>query len=268
MNFVCPKCRLALSLSGGALRCENNHTYDVARQGYVNLLLSGGGIHGDNREMVEARRDFLDTGAYLLLAEKLVKLAKRHFCGTRILDIGCGEGYYTDHILRALSNEQVELSAFDISRDAVKLAAKRNKSVSLAVASAYDMPLSDGSVDMAFNMFSPLCEKEVWRALRDGGIFIMAVPGEEHLFGLKSVAYRDPYKKELLDPELTGFSLLESERVRYTLTLDSKEKIRALFMMTPYAYRTSEEGRERVFSLDSLVTEVDFVVFVYKKQPL
>ena len=128
-SFICPVCKSEISLFERTYKCNNNHCFDLSKDGYVNLLMSqqsSSKRHGDDKLMVKARRDFLDTGAYLPLAEKLVKLAKRHFCGTRILDIGCGEGYYTDHILRALSNEQVELSAFDISRDAVKLAAKRN----------------------------------------------------------------------------------------------------------------------------------------------
>lgn len=268
MNFVCPKCAMPLIESDGAAKCENGHSFDRAKAGYYNLFLSSaGGTHGDNREMVEARRAFLDTGAYKPLADKVSEIIKRYISGGAILDIGCGEGYYTDIIERGFSDAglTVSVSAFDISRDAVKYAARRNKNLELAVASAYKMPVADGSFDCAVNMFSPLAKGEVLRALKRGGIFVMAIPGEEHLFGLKAAAYDSPYKNKVGDAEILGFELVSEERIKYTLTLDGADKIRSLFMMTPYAYRTGRAERERIFSLDRLETLVEFVVFTYKK---
>lgn len=266
MNFVCPKCRLPLEIDGGSAKCQNNHTYDKAKAGYYNLLLSNvGGIHGDNQEMLEARRAFLDTGAYKPLADRIAELAIRYLSGTAVLDIGCGEGYYTDIIEKALFERGASVSAFDISRDAVKYVARRNKRPELAVASAYHMPTSDESFDMAINMFSPLVPDEIRRTLKPGGVFIMAIPGENHLFGLKSATYKTPYKNEVADSRIDGFDLVESETLSYMLELDAKEKIKSLFMMTPYAYRTSIEDKTRVLSLDKLTTEVEFVIFVYKR---
>ena len=267
MDFVCPKCARALTVGEeGTAKCSENHSYDRARAGYYNLLLSSvGGVHGDNLEMVDSRHAFLDTGAYAPLANTVAMLAEEYISGGRLLDIGCGEGYYTDIIEKRLLGRGVSISAFDISRDAVKYAAKRNRRISFAVASAYHMPVADESFDLITNTFSPLATDEIKRALRRGGHFIMAIPGENHLFGLKSATYKTPYKNEVQDSYIEGFELVRTERISYTLTLDSSEKIRSLFMMTPYAYRTRSEDRERVLSLESLVTEVEFVVFVYKK---
>ena len=198
MNFVCPKCRGALTLEDGVAKCPLGHTYDRAKAGYFNLLLSSsGGTHGDNREMVEARRAFLDTGAYFPLAKRVSELARAHLSGTRVLDIGCGEGYYTDVIEKSVVSVGATVSAFDISKDAVKYAARRNKNLELAVASAYKMPTADESFDLAINMFSPLSKEEIYRSLRKNGVFILAVPGKEHLFGLKSATYKTPYKNIL-----------------------------------------------------------------------
>lgn len=268
MNFVCPKCALPLTVcEGGAAKCPAGHSYDRARAGYYNLLLgSGGGTHGDNAEMVEARRAFLDTGAYRPLADKVAELLLKYMRGTRLLDIGCGEGYYTDAILGAFAKEGRELSVsgFDISRDAVKLAARRNKSLELAVASAYRMPVADGSFDGALNMFSPLAPSEILRALAPEGVFVMAIPAEDHLFGLKRAAYKTPYKNEVSDPALDGFRLLCTERVSYTLKLHGAE-ISSLFAMTPYFYRTPPEDKARVMAMTELTTDVDFLIFVYKR---
>jgi 23S rRNA (guanine745-N1)-methyltransferase len=114
-------------------------------------------------------------------------------------------------------------------------------------------------------MFSPLAPDEVLRALKRGGIFVMAIPGVEHLFGLKAAAYDKPYKNTVLDSKIDGFELVSQENIKYRITLDGKDKIKSLFMMTPYAYRTGRVERERIFALDTLETDVEFIVFVYKK---
>ena len=264
MKFICPKCASPLTVcDGGAAKCKNNHSYDRARAGYYNLLLgNASGTHGDNREMLDARRAFLDTGAYRPLADAVAALCVKHASRGSILDVGCGEGYYTDIIERASG---AEISAFDISREAVKLAHRRNPRLSLAVASAYKVPAADESFDLVLNMFSPLATDEILRVLRRDGIFVMAIPGEEHLFGLKAATYNTPYKNEVRPKELAGFELISDERVRYEMHLTSGEDIRALFMMTPYAYRTGREERERVLSLSELYTEADFYVLAYRK---
>lgn len=268
MKFICPVCGGELSLCGGSARCDNSHTFDRAKEGYFNLLLSGSSKnHGDNAEMVLARRAFLDTGAYLPLAERTLSVIFRHLPegeGLTLLDIGCGEGYYTDIFERGLA-PFVSVSAFDISRDAVRRAAKRNKNLSLAVASAYHMPIADGSFDVIVNMFSPLSEGEILRALSDDGIFVMVIPGENHLYSLKAATYDNPYKNEVKDSHIEGLSLIAEERLSYKINLNSREEIKNLFMMTPYAYKTSRADTERLLSNDSLECEAEFIIFVYKR---
>jgi 23S rRNA (guanine745-N1)-methyltransferase len=127
------------------------------------------------------------------------------------------------------------------------------------------MPLSDCSVDVVFNAFSPLAIDEVRRVLRTGANFVMVYPGREHLFGLKSVIYKTPYKNEPQDTSLSGFKLVSHDILSYEIKLCTKEDIHSLFMMTPYAYRTSREDRERVLSLSEVSTEVEFVIDVYEK---
>ena len=270
MLFVCPKCKKKLNiLDTGVARCEAGHSFDRAKAGYYNLLLgNSGGVHGDNRDMVEARRAFLSRGYYEPLANTVTELVLRHTeKACALVDAGCGEGYYTDFVERALSSRDgvSRVSAFDISRDAVKLAHRRNGNISLCVASSYDMPLADGSVDAVINVFSPLALEETHRVLKKDGIFVMAFPGEMHLFSLKSAIYDTPYKNKPESAELTGFKLLESQHLEYTMEISGTEDLQSLFMMTPYAYRTPREARERISSLDKLSCEADFYVLVYKK---
>lgn len=267
MKFICPICSRILAISeNGAAVCPSGHSFDRSREGYYNLLVNASAkTHGDNREMLTARRRFLDTGAYLPLAERVADaVCKSMPRGGALLDVGCGEGYYTDLVKRAMG-DRGEAWGFDISRDAVRLAARRSRELHLAVASAYRMPVADESIDVAMNIFSPLAIEEIRRILRRGGRFIMAIPDENHLFGLKQALYSTPYKNVVKDKHIDGFTLISEERISYPLCLDSGEKVYSLFMMTPYAYRTPREAVERVLSLDSLECEADFTLLVYGK---
>lgn len=270
MNFICPKCRLPLIVGeGGSAVCERGHSFDRARAGYYNLLLGvGGGTHGDNREMVEARRAFLSAGYYQPLAEELARLASKYCKKDGILlDAGCGEGYYTDRVERELYSRDgtSRVMAFDISKDAVRMASKRNSRISLAVAGSYSMPAYDASVSLVLNTFSPLALSEVVRVLEGNGIFIFVYPAEEHLFELKAAIYDTPYKNNPEDTCLAGLTHVETKRLTYKMSFETPDAIKNLFMMTPYAYRTSEMGRARVLNLEKLDCTADFYIGIYKK---
>ncbi len=269
MKFVCPKCGEKLNIEVGRAVCQSGHSYDRSKGGYYNLLLSQkGGTHGDNKEMVFARRAFLSAGYYAPLARYVATQAMEYTpISGSILDAGAGEGYYTDFIERTIFERdgKSDVSAFDISKDAVREIAKKNPRISLAVAGSYHMPIAGSSVDTVVNTFSPLALEETRRVLKSGGHFIMAIPGENHLFGLKQAIYETPYKNIVADTALDGFELIEDEPLTYKIGLDSPEAVRDLFMMTPYAYRTRFADREKILSLVSLETEVDFRVFVYRK---
>ena len=269
MLFLCPKCKKELNIEKGFCRCDSGHSYDRAKEGYYNFLLGrSGGVHGDNIKMVEARRDFLNRGYYAPLAKRLAELTLQYTeKGGRVLDSGCGEGYYTDIVEKSLFERDGEsfVFGFDISKDAVKRAARVNSRTALAVASSYDMPIGDGSVDTVYNVFSPLALSETGRILKGGGKFIMVIPDEEHLFELKAAVYDTPYKNKVENTEIPGFKLLLRENLRYEMELDSREAVSSLFMMTPYAYRTSPENIARIEKLDSLSCRAEFILLAYEK---
>ena len=268
MLFVCPKCKGKLNIAeGGRAVCQSGHSFDRAKEGYYNLLLgASGGTHGDNAEMVAARRTFLERGFYGPLADAMSDIV----CGVlessnaSVLDAGCGEGYYTERVARRVA-DRARVAAFDISKDAVKRVAKRGFAGDFAVASAYKMPLLDGSVDAIYNVFSPFAPGECHRVLRSGGYFIAAIAAEEHLFELKEKIYDTPYKNVVADKALSGFELVDERELKYDILLETREDVRSLFMMTPYAYRTSEEGRKRVNAIECLQTTAHFLILVYRK---
>ena len=269
MHFICPKCKGKLNIEDKRCFCDEGHSYDRAKGGYYNLLLgSSGGVHGDNREMVLARRAFLGGGYYEPLAKLVASLALEYTQrGGSVLDAGSGEGYYTDVIERAIFDRDGEsdVSAFDISKDAVREVAKKNPRISLAVAGSYHMPIADESFDTLVNTFSPLALSETHRVLKAGGHFVMAIPDEMHLYDLKAVVYDTPYKNVVSDSNLEGFELILDRPLHYEINLESQDAIRNLFMMTPYAYRTKPSDRARILELEKLNCRIHFRIFVYKK---
>lgn len=265
MQFICPVCRQKLTRENNSLVCENRHCFDFSKSGYVNLLTgSKGGNHGDNKLMINARRSFLSKGFYKPLCDALVSTVSEFaFPGARVIDCGCGEGYYTNRIYREIPD--IRLCAFDISKDAVFLASRDNRECEYAVASSFDIPVEDGSIDILTEIFSPFCRDEFTRILKTGGILISVIPLEDHLFELKQAVYDNPYRNEPAPLEMQGYSLVDKREVSYTIDLDDNSDIKNLFMMTPYYYKTGAIEQSRLNTLQSLSVSVRFLILIYKK---
>ena len=181
-----------------------------------------------------------------------------------LLDIGCGEGYYTA-ALRDAVGEDSKIYALDISKDALKATAARHLGATLFVASAYNVPIADESMDGVCLFFSPYAREEILRVLKKGGFFFMAIPDERHLLGLKTALYDTPYLNRPERTEIEGFRLLSDIAVADEITLPDAQTIQDLFCMTPYYYKTSPKDKEKLASLSSLQTEICFRLLVYEK---
>ncbi len=267
MSLLCPVCGEMLNQEERRYLCPRGHSFDRAKQGYVNLLQSQRSSdrnHGDDREMVTARREFLERGYYAPLRELLTEKVYFYTAPNGVIaDAGCGEGWYTEGVAERLPGATV--IGFDISKEALKWAAKRKGMDHLAVASCYRMPLADDSVDALLNFFSPLAAEEYARVLKPGGHLFRAVPGTHHLWELKSAVYETP-KPNLPEPEeLPGLTLLERCPIQNTVTLESNEQLQALFKMTPYYYRTSPADKAKLEQYPTFTTRTEFTLLIYQK---
>ena len=261
--LICPVCRKPLSKDEAAKRyfCEKNHSFDIAREGYVNLLSGSksGDRTGDDKISARSRRDFLNRGYFSPLRDKLKEILSSK-TGV-LLDICCGEGYYTS----ALGGENLSVYGFDLSREAVKIAAKRG-GAEYFVGNLKNIPLPDGSVDCATVIFAPFDDEEYHRVLKKGGELYSVVPGERHLWGLKEALYENPYPNDEKLPEARLLKPVSKEKIKDRITLRTKEDIDAVFRMTPYFFRTSEKDKEKLSSLSSLETETEFIIGKYIKE--
>ena len=266
IKVICPVCEKPLVRQDKSYRCESGHCFDISKEGYVNLLHGknkSGSLIGDNRDMANARRLFLNKGYFAALSEGLCELIKELTAEKSVLcDICCGEGYYSEKVKE---NIECELISFDISKEMLRLCAKRKKSDLCFVANGNSIPLESESVDLAFHLFAPFNEKEFSRIIKKGGIIITVVAGENHLFELKEILYESPYKNDEAPPVTNELILKEKRRLSKKVTLVDKSDIASLFKMTPYYYHTSDSDKAKLESFEKLDVTTEFAVYIYEK---
>lgn len=264
--FRCPICAAPLTREGRTYTCPNRHSYDVAREGYVHLLPANqkhSANPGDDKAMIAARTAFLDGGYYAPLREALCQVVSTHGGhNPKILDVGCGEGYYTQGLAQLPG---AQIAGVDLSKAGLKKAARRVPEGEFAVASVYHLPVADQAVDVVVDCFAPLAQGEYRRVLTPGGLFVYVVPAPMHLMEMKAVLYDTPYPNGEEQVEYEGFSYVDIIPVTTTFTLDDRAHIQALLGMTPYAWKSPKAGVERLKALERLTVTGDFRVHVFRK---
>ena len=259
--LICPVCGEKLMLSDMTMRCMYGHSFDMAKEGYVNLLRSSksGDLIGDDKTSARMRRDFLNKGYYAPLMEVLCHI----FADKKgnVLDICCGEGYYTS----ALGvNSNLNVFGFDIAREMVRLAAKRGRGTYF-VANMANIPVAEGSMDYCTHLFAPFNEAAFAKVLKAGGRLYTVIPGRFHLWGLKQAVYDTPYENDEVFPQTQQLRLISQRKVTAQITLNCQEDIQAVFRMTPYFFHTSQKDKEKLLGLDTLETSIEFVIGEYEK---
>ncbi len=277
-NLACPIDGARLDSKARQLTCINGHSFDIARQGYVNLLPvqhKRTRHPGDSKEMVQARTQFLNAGFYEPLAKFLAKatlpyLDNKQSC---FLDAGCGEGYYFDYIVNYFQKKNAcgDLSCIgvDISKPAIAKAAIRNKKISWIVGTNRQLPVEEESIDIILCIFGFQSFDGFNKALKLGGKIILVEPGADHLKELREVIYSDVKKsqpQERSEFEDKGFVILDKQIVQFKTGAIDKQQINNLLIMTPHFYRANKQGREAAAKLQRLDLTVDFIVSVLEKR--
>lgn len=231
-------------------QCSNGHSFDRAKEGYFNLLPvqhKKSQAPGDSKLMLQARRRFLEAGHYRPLVERLNEVLGG--CES-VLDIGCGEGYYTRSISAA--------AGLDISKDGVRMSAKTDKHGLYVVGSAYRLPFLDHQFDGGLCVFAPLDWQECTRVLKPGSRFVWVAPRPNHLKELAALVYKTVKPHEAKPPEFSG--AVTREALEFSLTLSGPE-LADLLCMTPYYWSASEEKQSAIAAMPATQVSVAFDVF-------
>ena len=265
MKLICPICGEELNRNERQFLCGNGHSFDIARQGYVNLLAvqqKHSKNPGDTREQVLSRRAFLEEEHYAPICNALIDTAKELGITGPIVDVGCGEGYYSSRLADALG---AELTGLDISKEAVRCAAAKYKGKLWLCATASHIPVADESAQLLTSLFALTLPEEYARVLKPGGCYFQVLAAEDHLLGLKSVIYDSLHHKEKdTVPELPGFELIKSIPIRFDFTVKGQQ-VQNLFSMTPHVFRIGKAGAERLKNTTILSDTASCVLNVYRR---
>lgn len=268
--FICPLCQTPFSQTNNTEICANNHHFDIAKEGYLNLLpvnAKKSKNPGDNKEMMNARRAFLNGDSYFPLAEKLCVLISELFADKKhaqLLDLGCGEGYYTNLLANKLPDDFI-INALDISKIAIRYAAKRNKKINFCVASAYHIPLDDSSLDGLLRIYAPSLDSELLRVVKSGGYLITVTPAPRHLFQLREKIYQHVNEHALENLPPPGFIKVEQTKLVYPLKITEAQTLQDLINMTPFSWKFNEQTMANLLAEGSWLIECDFNIEVYQK---
>ncbi|MAX98386.1 MAG: rRNA (guanine-N1)-methyltransferase [Oceanospirillaceae bacterium] len=274
--IACPVCGLPLLASGKNWRCDNGHSYDEARQGYLNLLVAQhkkSKAPGDTMDMVDARQRLLDSQLYRPISDSLnqwildwaMNKEAQPDNPLQIADVGCGEGYYTQRLQQMLEDYQQphNLYGADISKDAVKRAAKRSPAIDWLVATGGKLPFLEHSLDLITCLFTNLMPEGFQRVLKPGGQIVLLNTGGHHLYELRELIY-DEVKINPFDPRPGmaehGFECQGEQVIKYPVNLTSNQQIMDLLSMTPHRWKVRNDLLAELQQMEQLKVTIDVVM--------
>lgn len=260
--YRCPICNQPLTEKEKSAQCIQGHSFDRAKSGYFNFLIKNQtAFRGDHPTQIDARRRFLAQDHYLPLAQRIHQIISSALPSV-LIDAGCGEGYYTHQLKKR--NPACEMYGFDISKDAIDKAAKSDRSIHYCVSSVNRLPYQNQCADIITSLFAPVDTDEFARVLKKDGRLLVVSAHPDHLIELKQIAYEQVTIHQHKSLDSDAFSLMNMEEFSFQLTLTQPD-ITHLFMMTPYGFRTSVEGKQRIESKENLTVTAKFILETYQK---
>ncbi len=265
--WICPHCREPLEKSGGSFVCVNGHVFDVAKEGYVNLMTGRqkSGHKGDTLEMLGARRQYFERGFYEPLRQKILQRVAK-IPHDRIAEVGCGEGYYIGGISEHINSS--ECVGTDIAKEGIRLAAKRYPRVQLAAADTNVLvPLADHSVDVLLDIFAPRNTAEFARVLKPHGRLLVVIPTQRHLAELRTIQPLlaiQQGKRQAVEDSMAGYvKLVTAETLTTPLRLDGSA-VSDLIRMTPNAWFLTDEQTDRLKQVQEIAVTAQFELLMFQ----
>ncbi|MEG0221993.1 MAG: methyltransferase domain-containing protein [Clostridia bacterium] len=266
--FRCPLCYSKTKVETSSVVCKKNHCFDISKYGYINFLPSQQQTKY-TKELFESRRYIFEKGLYNPLKESIVQLLKKYCSGTskvNMLDIGCGEGFYSRSLIKTVSN--LDVYAMDNSRDAIVLGAKKDNNIKWFIGDLANIPLASETMDILLDIFTPSNYSEFSRVLKDTGYLFKIVPSKNYLKELRTLANEQLLNKEYSNLLVVQYfkehmQCVEMLHLEYSMPV-SKEDIDNLYLMTPMMFNVEKEKLD--LSNISSIT-LDFDILVGKKKP-
>ncbi|WP_458123898.1 putative RNA methyltransferase [Paenibacillus sp. Z3-2] len=270
--FRCPLCKKTMQVVYlQSLVCSNHHCFDIAKQGYVNLLSRGMRTKYD-KKIFEYRRLISKDGIFNPLYGAVSQIIMNNHLSNepiRVLDAGCGEGSHLNNIHTEINRTKpMDLLAvgIDISKEGTSSAAAEHPNAIWCVTDIANCPFQSQKFEFILNILSPANYSEFQRLLSDHGLVIKVVPNQDYLKELREILYMGS-KKQNYSNSLTinhfkkQFNLIDVESIQYQVNLNT-QLIKPLLGMTPLSWGTSEERIEKVLQLNLKQVTMDFKVLI------
>lgn len=242
--FACPVCQENLTLVESSLKCTNRHSFDLAKFGYINLAPQIKQSANYDKENFQNRQQILEAGFYQAILEGISDLLATKPSAKTVLDIGCGEGFYSRKLQEA--NPDKIFYAFDISKDSVQIAAKSepNWAVNWFVGDLARLPIKNTSMDILLDIFSPANYGEFQRVLSKDGILIKVIPTENHLKEIRQkvqdqLTNKDYSNQDIKEHFQEHFTILSNQTASLTKTITASQ-LQALLSMTPLLFHIDQ----------------------------
>ena len=242
--FACPICQENLTLVESSLKCNNRHSFDLAKFGYVNLAPQIKQSANYDKENFQNRQQILESGFYQAILEDISDLLATNPSAKTVLDIGCGEGFYSRKLQE--SHPDKTFYAFDISKDSVQIAAKSevNWAVNWFVGDLARLPIKDASMDILLDIFSPANYGEFKRILKENGLLIKVIPTENHLKEIRQkvqdqLTNKGYSNQDIKDHFQNNFTILSNKTVSLTKPITA-EQLQVLLSMTPLLFHVDQ----------------------------
>jgi 23S rRNA (guanine745-N1)-methyltransferase len=266
--YRCPLCQQNLTQHHNSFVCASNHSFDLAKEGYLHLLpvqQKNSKVPGDSPLMMQSRRDFLNAGYYQPLSDAV----NQYFSAVLppqpvVLDLGCGEGYYSNRLMQALANKELRLYGLDIAKTAIKKAAKSYPAIRFCVASAWHLPFADQSFDAALKLCAPCEPEELARVLKTDGLLLTVTPAPEHLLEIKQQVYSSVRLHSDQIEAIPGFEHQERQELKLQLADLPADMVLNLLEMTPLAWKFKPEQKQ-IFAASSPQISLNFYLDMYRK---
>ncbi|MEG1059498.1 MAG: methyltransferase domain-containing protein [Clostridia bacterium] len=268
--YRCPICNSKMKVENISIVCKRRHCFDLSSKGYINFMPSNKFVKY-SKELFENRKEIFDNGFYDKVKEEIENVMLKYTTfnkdvnGINLLDVGCGEGFFSRKILENKTNK-INTFAMDISKDAVAIASKLEKGANFIVADLSNIPISDDSIDVILNILTPACYKEFIRVLKKDGIVIKIVPGTEYLKQIRQSMLNQLENKEYSNKKVLDYfdkkiKPIYEKRVKYSLTL-TKEQLQCFLKMTPMTMNVDVNSLN-VDNIENIT--IDLYIIVGKK---
>lgn len=247
-KLKCPVCHHTMTtISRDNIQCSSRHTFDLARQGYINFMTRFFKGNYDKRLFTAKRNILSQTAIYTPLVDTIRDWIEDYSSGSsqplHILDAGAGEGSLLQQITQ---NTPAVGWGIDIAKEGIAMASSTYDQQIWFVGDLAYSPFAEGQLDVILNILSPSNYEEFGRVMKKDGWIIKVIPRDRYLMEMRELLFRDrSHQLDGRERVLYRFTqhhhLVDCIPLTYTMPVTEVMK-NSLIHMTPLSWHGTESA--------------------------